>query len=60
MTDRQILDALAYKNQWELAIGFLRYEARRKLKPREFEALHKRNSAGENFDKMVDELVRKQ
>lgn len=41
----------------DLAVGFLRYEALRKLKPYQFEALHKRNLAGEFFDDMVDELI---
>ena len=41
----------------ELAIGWLRYEAIRKLNPHQFTDLHKRNLAGENFDAMVDQLV---
>lgn len=40
-----------------LAAGYLRYEALRKLKPLQFEELHRRNLAGENFDDMVTELV---
>ena len=41
----------------ELALGFLRYEALRKLNSRQYEELHKRNLNGENFDGMVDELI---
>ena len=38
-------------------VTYLRYEALRRLNPRQFEVLWKRNLAGENFDAMVDELV---
>ncbi|MDO8610708.1 MAG: hypothetical protein Q7R95_09250 [bacterium] len=41
----------------ELALGFLRYETLRKLNPRQFSKLNKRNLAGENFDQMVDDLI---
>ena len=41
----------------ELALGYLRYEALRKLNCHEVEDLHKRNMYGDNFDDMVDELV---
>jgi hypothetical protein len=41
----------------ELAIGWLRYEALRKLTPQKYTELHRRNMAGERFDDMVDELV---
>ncbi len=44
----------------ELALGFFRYEALRKLKPLQFEELHNRNLHGENFDGMVDELIIKE
>jgi len=44
-------------NARELALGYLRYEALRKLNPREFSALVTRNIEGENFDKMVTELI---
>lgn len=43
----------------ELAIGFLRYEALRKLTPAQYADLHKRNLKGERFDDMVDALVLK-
>ena len=41
----------------ELALGYLRYEAIRKLNDTQFARLHCRNVLGENFDKMVDEMV---
>lgn len=41
----------------ELARGYVRYEALRKLNPREFAELNRRNLAGERFDDLVDELV---
>lgn len=43
----------------DLTMGFLRYEALRKLTPREFQVLWKRNIDGENFDEMVTELITK-
>ena len=41
----------------ELALGYLRYEALRKLNAREFADLLKRNRCCENFDCMVDKLI---
>lgn len=41
----------------ELALGFLQYEALRKLNPREFSELYERNLRGEKFDDMVKEMV---
>lgn len=43
----------------ELAIGFLRYETLRRLSPRQFAELHKRNLNGEPFDNMVTEELLK-
>ena len=40
-----------------LTLGYLRYEALRKLHPRQFAMLHSRNLQGERFDDMVDDLV---
>jgi len=45
-----------YTNE-ELALGFLRYEALRKVSPLRFYELHTRNLAGENFDNMVTRLA---
>lgn len=41
----------------ELAVGFIRYRALRKLHPQKYAELHRRNLAGERFDAMVDELI---
>jgi len=41
----------------ELALGWLRYEALRKLTPSQYAELCKRNLNGENFDQMVTELI---
>jgi hypothetical protein len=40
-----------------LALGFLRYEALRKVTPAQFAELHRQNMRGENFDRMVDVLA---
>ena len=49
--------ALLKNNAPELALGYLRYEALRRLTPRQFSELNARNLKGENFDRMVDELI---
>ena len=41
----------------QMMLDSLRYGVLRKLSPREFTELFKRNLNGENFDNMVDELV---
>ena len=41
----------------DICVGYLRYEALRKLNIMEFAAIYTRSLAGENFDAMVDELV---
>ncbi len=41
----------------DLALGFLRYEALRKLNVVEFAVLIERNLRGENFDEMIDEWL---
>lgn len=41
----------------EIALGYLRYEALRKINGFQFTTLRGRNLNGENFDGMVDELV---
>jgi len=41
----------------ELALGWLRYEALRKLTPRHYAELCSRNLNGENFDQMVTDLI---
>ena len=41
----------------ELALGWLRYEAVRKMNPRQFGEMCKRNLGGEFFDDIVTEAV---
>ena len=41
----------------ELALGYLRYEAVRKMSPRTFGELHKLNLSGKFFDSLVDEAL---
>ncbi len=55
--DQQYRDAISERSTGELAVGFIRYEALRRLNPRQYAELHKRLLRGENFDGMVDELV---
>jgi hypothetical protein len=43
----------------ELALGWLRYEAVRKMHPRQFAAMCERNLDGEFFDDIVTEAVTK-
>lgn len=42
----------------ELALGYLRYEAIRRMSPRIFGELHKLNLSGRFFDDLVDEALR--
>lgn len=55
--DSLIENAIKNCNERELAIGFLRYEALRKLNPIQFAKLHAKNLKGKNFDEMVNKLV---
>lgn len=41
----------------ELALGYLRYETLRRLSPRAFGELHRRNLEGRFFDGLVDESL---
>ena len=41
----------------ELALGWLRYEALRRVDPRTFAEMHRRNLAGELFDDIVTEAL---
>lgn len=43
----------------QLAIGYLRYEALRKLNPIQYFELWYKNLKGENFDEMVDKIIMK-
>lgn len=49
--------ALASHNANELALGFIRYEALRRLNPRQYAELERLNRTGNNFDGMVDRLI---
>jgi len=54
-----IIEKEKVRDTAELARGYVRYEALRKLNPREFAELNRRNLAGERFDDLVDELALK-
>ena len=41
----------------DVCLGYLRYEAVRKLNAADFAQIHMRNISGENFDTMIDELI---
>ena len=41
----------------EMCAGYRRYEVVRKLNAQQFAELFNRNLCGEDFDKMVDELI---
>jgi hypothetical protein len=56
--DAALADALESNVPLELAIGFIRYEALRKLNALEYANLCRRNRAGERFDDLVDGLIR--
>lgn len=60
MTDEsidKIKQTIKHVGDNELALGWLRYEAVRKLNVVEFANLIDRNLKGERFDDMVDELI---
>lgn len=56
--ERLVNKIVASKTPTELAIGYLRYETLRRLKPRVFSELHSLNLAGRPFDDLVDEAMR--
>ncbi len=55
--DELIEKAIDDNMQKRLALGFLRYEAVRKLDARQYTDLQRRSLNGERFDKMIDELI---
>jgi hypothetical protein len=57
--EQLVAECIADHHEKELAIGFLRYETLRRLSPRQFAELHKRNLNGEPFDNMVTEELLK-
>lgn len=59
--DQLIKIAITEKLPQELALGFLRYEALRKLNARQYAELCKENLQGAFFDDLVDrEIMNKQ
>lgn len=62
MSDLETLVARAMteRDPRELALGYLRYEALRKLGPSKYSELHRRNiETGHRFDDMIDRLITK-
>lgn len=57
--NRQIEGRIYSEPAQLLALGWLRYEALRRLNRRESDDLQARSIAGENFDDMVDDLIAK-
>ena len=55
--EKLVFKACADRHPVELALGFVRYEALRKVSPRQHAELHRRNLAGEHFNDLVDELI---
>jgi hypothetical protein len=55
-----VAQAMTERDPRELAIGYLRYEALRKLGPHRYALLCQRNiHEGKRFDDLVDELLTK-
>ena len=52
-----VYDTLNRVGENGVALGYLRYEAIRKLNPRQFQELCQRNLEGEFFDDLVDKLI---
>lgn len=57
---QKLTETFEGKSKTDLALGYLRYEALRKLTPRQFSELYMRNLKGENFDQMINELIVKE
>jgi hypothetical protein len=55
--ERKLHSALVGKDLRVLAIGFIRYEAVRKMSPRVFTELCRRNLEGLAFDDLIDALT---
>jgi hypothetical protein len=55
--DRLVRLCVANHTPEELALGWLRYEALRRVNPRIFAEMNRRNLAGEFFDDLVDEAL---
>jgi hypothetical protein len=57
--EKLVAATMEQRDPKELALGFLRYEALRKLGPASYAELCRRNYYGKNFDEMIDELITK-
>jgi len=55
--DRLVRLCIANHTPKELALGWLRYEALRRVNPRIFAEMNRRNLAGEFFDDIVTEVL---
>ena len=55
--DRLVRLCVANHTPEELALGWLRYEALRRVNPRIFAEMNRRNLAGEFFDDIVTEAL---
>ena len=55
--DRLVRRCVANHTPEELALGWLRYEALRRVNPRIFAEMNRRNLAGEFFDDIVTEAL---
>lgn len=57
---KMLLQCISNNNSVELAIGYLRYEALRKVTPKKYQEPYNNNVVnGTWFDDMVDELIEK-
>lgn len=50
-------ETMAFHPTGDLSLGFMRYEALRKLNSHQFAELHSKNLKGKNFDDIVDEMI---
>ena len=56
--DEKVCEIIDRTTTWELAVGYLRYEALRKLNVRQFAELDQKNiREGVHFDDLVDALI---
>jgi hypothetical protein len=55
---RKVSKAVKANNPKELALGFVRYEAVRRLGPQKFQEIHSQSIAGgRRFDELIDEII---
>ena len=55
--DMLVRSCVAQHSPEELALGWLRYEALRRVDPRTFAEIHRRNLDGDSFDDIVTESL---